>query len=200
MKEMKSRMKSEIVQLITAQESEEFNLRMAAIQGFEIFEDLKDSDLVFSPDEYRKIMQLTLAGRNMPFEFKIFGSGPEDDLTPQQKKEIEQATKTFLGDARYAKFVEATDDTFRSAKSFVEKEKLPPQTSRALFDIQQAAESQAEQIRANQSLSAADRKRALQEVSATTEAAVAEAVGAKLLEKYRQNNGGWLKEIVKKQK
>ncbi len=201
LKELKARMKSEVVQLISPQECEEFGLRMATIQGNDIFEDLKDSDLLLSPDEFRKIMQLKVAGRDMPFEFKIFSSGSDDELTPQQIKEIEQATKTFLGDERYTKFQEATDGNFKSAKQFVETQKLPPQTSRALYEVQQAAENQAEEIRVNQSLNAADRKRALQEVRATTEAALARMFDEKTLKTYYKEQGNnWLPAISKNPK
>jgi len=200
-KELKARMKSEVVQLISPQECEEFGLRMATIQLHDIYEDLKDSDLLLSPDEFRKIIQIKVAGRNMPFEFKIFGSGPEDDLTSQQKKEIEQATKTFLGDARYTMLQEATDDNFKSAKQFVETQKLPPQTSRALYEVQQAAENQAEEIRVNQSLNAADRKRALQEVRTTTEAALARMFDEKTLKAYYKEQGNnWLQAVSKNPK
>jgi hypothetical protein len=198
LKELRAQMKDDVAQLLPAQEFEEFRLRLAAIQELNDPKDLTDAGISISPDELRQIVRIKSAGHEA-WDGGILGFSRGEESSPAEQRlaklEADVTIQKLLGETRYAKYQEATDDELKSATRFVQQQKLPQPMGGAIYEIQQAAQDRALEIQDDPSLTPSQRRRAVKEVRTTTEAALSQTLGEKGMETYRKNPGGWLNEL-----
>lgn len=197
-RELVKNFRNEMSKLMPPQEFEEFNLKAAAIEQHQLAERSSQVGLSLSPDEFREIVRLRAAGSD------IFNGLFQTDLEEkdenalakfQREREAETKIQALLGESRYAKFQEATDNSLRSALQFVKAHELPASLGHALYEVQQAAEEQALSIKYDESLSPSQRRHALQAVRSQTESVLTETLGEEFLKTYRDRNGRWLKKL-----
>jgi hypothetical protein len=117
--------------------------------------------------------------------------GEEKAKQEAAKKALDDDIKTQLGEARYAEYKRSEDHAFQAMYRVADREGLGKETAIKIYDMKQAAESQAKDLRANKELPAAQRTAALQAVREETERAIKGVLGEKGFDSLERNNGAW---------
>lgn len=120
----------------------------------------------------------------------------ERTLRQNAEKELETALQTALGDDRYKDYKRASDWQFQNTLRALKKADLDQSVAIQAYDIQKAAEKEAQAVRADSSLKGEARQAALEAIRLTTENALQQAMGEKGWEQYnRPQTTGWLNGI-----
>lgn len=181
-------MEAELAKTLSPQEMEDFNLRMSNTANMMRFQLAS-----FEPDEqeFRNVFKLKKAFDD---EFGFAGIAPTDKAEKEKfdaaKKELNAQLKQVLGD-RYADYERAQDYTYQGLYA-VSKE-----ATVAAYDMKKAAEAEAKKIGNDKSLTAEQRKAALQGIQQETRNSLRTTFGDKAFESYQKNPGAyWLKGLA----
>jgi hypothetical protein len=187
----------EISSFLPNGEFAELSLRLAMLEKHSMAEDLTKAGISLSGEELRRIVQIRTAHENILGEVLNFGivNVDGDEKSPlmarAHQKEADGKIRVLLGDARYFKYKAVTDDGFKSALAFAEARKLPAETGRIIYDIQDAAKDRAVEAWDDTSLTPTERRRALQDLQQATIGAFEELLGGEATEAFKTQNSGW---------
>jgi len=186
---------AELAKVLTPQELEDYELRMSdtahRMRNFEL------DDFDASEKEFRDIFKLR---KNFDGEYGTFAPDLADPdwvkRRQEGQKELDEQIKQVLGESRYQEYQRAQDLAYKTALRVAERQGLGPQVAQQVWDLKQAAEAQAGQVRANMALSDEERKLTLRAIQTEAGQAVAGALGQPGFVAYqKQTGGGWLRSL-----
>jgi len=117
--------------------------------------------------------------------------GEEKEKKDAAKKALDESIKTQLGDARYADFKRGEDYAYQSMYRVADREGLGKEAAVKVYDMKQAAEAQAKQLREDKALTGEQRTAALRAIREETEKSVKAVLGEKGFTSLERNNGAW---------
>jgi hypothetical protein len=183
--------KTELGKILSGSELAEFELRTSDTAN-----QLRANLIGFNPSEseFREIFEMQKA-----VEEKFAFVNPNDETVQQQKaaaeKEIQDTLKRQLGGTRYAEYERAQNPDFRNACVFTEVYELPTSTAQAIFEIQQVAQAERQNLLGNSTVEEGARLEALKAIQAETEKALRATMGANVFAKYSQGTGKWVQNL-----
>ncbi|MEW6303000.1 MAG: hypothetical protein AB1705_05985 [Verrucomicrobiota bacterium] len=118
------------------------------------------------------------------------GQTPEDT----QRERVEKV-RSVMGDERYAEYLKTKERDFQDLMRFGLPLDLSRDSIAAVYDLKKAAESQANALRNDASLSVEQRTAALQAIQAEAQKAVSAAMGEAAYNSYSRGRGYWLRTI-----
>lgn len=101
--------------------------------------------------------------------------------------------RELLGDERFAVMQQANDQNYVQLYDLAERFELPPQAVTEAMQMRRDAEAAGEQIRANQQLTAAQRRDALQAIQRESQQAFEQLLGSEAYYTYQRHGGEWLR-------
>ena len=123
--------------------------------------------------------------------------GEEKAKCDAAKKDLDESIKSQLGDQRYAEFKRGEDFAYQAMYRVADREGLGKEAAVKVYDMKQAAESQAAQLRNDKQLSADQRATALRAIRQETEKSVKAVLGEKGFTSLERNNGAyWLQSLA----
>ncbi|MCU0782610.1 MAG: hypothetical protein MUF81_00905 [Verrucomicrobia bacterium] len=182
----------QLAELLTPEELAEYRLRNSP--GADVC--LRQSRVEFSEDELRIIARATAQRQKAEAEFQQ--NTPEAN---RQRAEVRQRAaaeiQKSLGEARYADYQRATDNSFEQISQVIERYSLPEQKGTAVYDRFHQAEAQARRTREGESRTVEERTASLQAIRAETERALEAELGTGAWATYRERGGdGWLNQLA----
>lgn len=114
-----------------------------------------------------------------------------DEETAQFKSELHR----YLGDAKFAQFERATDNDFKAIFEVTLETDLTPDVAVKAYDIRKSVLDEVKRLRADTSLSDADREQQLSRIQAETEGAMQKVLGEQALGAYLNRGGAWLTNV-----
>jgi len=177
----------ELRTLLTPQEYEDYELRTSRTA-----ERMRGTLGSFSPSEqeFREIFRL-----RSEYEQQFFGQDVDDATRQAAESALEQSLANSLGQDRYEEYKLSQDDRYRSIYDFAQRNELPAETARAIYDIQSVAEAERSQILSDQSLAPQDRELILAAMAEETAQVLQRTLGAELYDTYASRDGRWMARI-----
>jgi hypothetical protein len=164
--------------LLSPEEMKEFQLRSsghahwaANLDGF----DATEAELIAVAKARLRVEELSVKG-------------------PARLQQIEEQTRSALGDDRYAEFQRAQNRDFQLARQVIERFSLPAETAVKVYELRQAAEQQAASLM-RMDLSGETRLAAAAAIQAETERSLRGTLGGNAYSLYEKSSGGWLKAL-----
>lgn len=156
----------------------------------------------FEPNEqeFRDIFKLQ---KTYDDEYGAMGMAIADDpdKAAKAKMELNEQMKGILNPERYADYERAQDYIYQGIAKVAQREGLPKEASIKVYDMKKVAEEEATKVRANASLSADQRKAALEAFRAETQRSMGEVLGPKAMQSYQKQPGAyWLRSISRNPK
>lgn len=191
LRKIEEQRKAELGKILSGSELAEFELRTSDTAN-----QLRANLIGFNPSEseFREIFEMQKA-----VEEKFAFANANNESVQQQKaaaeKEIQDTLKRQLGDARYAEYQRAQNPDFRSACVFTEVYELPTSTAQAIFEIQQVAQAERQNLLGNSAVEKGARLEALKAIQAETEKALRATMGVNVFAKYSQGTGKWVQNL-----
>ncbi|MDB6028046.1 MAG: hypothetical protein JWM68_4269 [Verrucomicrobiales bacterium] len=182
---------SDLAGMFTPGEMQELKLRNAFVGSIEKG---SVSAILLSVAECREVARLMLGSLPEP------GLIPMDDANSKileqlaHNESFQNQLRTFLGEARYARYQIAGTGNFTSIYRFVKDAELPRELSFDIARLSVAAENDAKQLRGNTAIPSATRATALKAVRHQIEQKVSGLVGTNQTDFLRRNEY-WLKEL-----
>ena len=150
----------------------------------------------FNPteDEWR-----SLTGLRSQFDESqrgLGGAGLTDEERAARQNELQagfdSAVQAALTPEQFAQYQLANNDQYQSLRNVTQRYGLPDSVAAESLGVQQTAQTQAAQVRANDSLSPEARQAALSAIQQETEQTLSQILGAKVLSTYKEYGGDWL--------
>ena len=150
----------------------------------------------FNPteDEWR-----SLTGLRSQFDESqrgLGGAGLTDEERAARQNELQagfdSAVQAALTPEQFAQYQLANNDQYQSLHNVTQRYGLPDSVAAESLGVQQTAQTQAAQVRANDSLSPEARQAALSAIQQETEQTLSQILGAKVLSTYKEYGGDWL--------
>ncbi len=177
-------------QLLTPKELDELNLRESDVA------DWAGSRPGFNPteDEWRLLTGL----RSQYEESQRTLTNP--DLTDEERMaqqneaqaNFDNAVKAALDPDRLAQYQLANNDQYQALHNVTQRYGLPDSVAAQSLNVQQTAQTQAAQVRANPDLSPEARQAALNAIQQETEQTLSQILGPKVLSSYKEYGGDWI--------
>jgi hypothetical protein len=111
-----------------------------------------------------------------------------------QKLEREEI-KQLLGPDRLAQYDRAQDERYREIYALTDRLGLPATSATQVYDIRNAAEAQAREVRTMKNLTAEERREMLGAIRAETERSVTQSLGEQPFSMYYKRSGQWLEQL-----
>ncbi len=112
-----------------------------------------------------------------------------------QQTEIQQQLETALGPDRFADYTRASNPAYSAAYQIAQRLNLPAEAPAQVYALQQQFTQQANAIKADTSLSAADRSSQLAAVSQQATSQVTAILGADGTAGYLRGGGNWVRNL-----
>jgi hypothetical protein len=192
--EINRQREAELAKLLTPVELEEYKLRNSQT-AMQMKYDLQ----AFEPSEqeFRALFKTREAYDQATMAYRYGGPDPDK---PEEAKMMAEAARLrdaeaqkILGEERYKEYKRAQDYSYRELYQLVQRSGLPKETAAKVYDMKDAAETQARQVRSDQTLTAEQRQQALAEIKNLTEKSVQEALGEKNFKSYQSRYGYWMR-------
>lgn len=113
-----------------------------------------------------------------------------------QPADTQAQIKAALGADRYAEYERAQDGDYQQTLRVTRRLGVADDTATQAWEIQRAASAAAQQLRANAGLDDASRQAALNEVAREADRSLRAALGESGFATYRENAGGWMKDLA----
>jgi hypothetical protein len=144
-----------------------------------------------SPEELQQIAEWKLESRIDP------DNGMDEDqlntLRAAQATVVNERIRELLGDERFAIMQQANDQNYVQLYDLAERFELPPQVVSQGLQMQRDAQAAGEQVRANQQLTAAQRRDALAAIQRESQQAFEQLLGPEAYYTYQRHGGEWLR-------
>jgi hypothetical protein len=187
---------AELAALLTPEELEEYQLRhsetadnmRAQLVGFNVTE-----------EEFRKIFRLQ---KSFDADFNQLFDPTDDSAMEIKARAQEEAQaalneelKKTLGPERYAEYVRAQDNDYKTLLQVSERFDLSRDVANRVYSMKVLAEQQRQQIEANPNLTDDQRAAALLAIARETERSVSGALGENVFKSYQKAGGQWLSSL-----
>lgn len=189
-------MEAEIAKLLDADENLDYQLRFSMTAN-----QLRMGLAGFDPDK-EEFMTLYNLRKEFDDRHSVLSRGSETPAEQKQRKAdekvLKETIKEALGEDRYADYEMAQDWKFKQTHMAASRSGLGTAEAKAVWEMRNAAEEQAKELRRNREMEKAQRDAALAVIRAETEASIRGVFGDKGWENYTRGNGtGWLNGIYK---
>ncbi len=195
--ESQRKMEAAIKQALTPEEFRDYELRMSMTANT-----LRSQLAGWDPgeQEFLKVYELRKAFDD---QFSMFNRGNESSTEQAKRREAEkqlnEAIQQALGSDRYAEYERAQDWSFQQIHQAAKRADLGTTEAVQVYEMKQAAEAAARDLRQNTELTADQRTAALAGIQAETERSIQQVLGDKGWGQYnRSANTYWLKNMVPK--
>lgn len=118
-----------------------------------------------------------------------------DSLTDEQEAQAAPAIREFLGESRYAQVERAGNADFRRLFDLGQEQELPRIAAVQAFEMRQLTAQEVVRLRADKSLSDAERQQQLALVQSQAQEGVLKALGAAACAQYLNQGGAWLTNV-----
>ena len=183
---------ADIEKLLTPQELEDYNLRMAPaswnlrnrLGGFEATE-----------DEYRALFRI--------FKDSRLGTSitTPNALSPGERQQAEADLRAqfeaALGPQRAADYRQMSDPNYAQVARLLDRLDLPTSLALQVTSVQQDIQQRASTIQRDRSLSAEDRRAQLAALAGEAESRLTTTLGERGLRAYKESSGFWLNTLVR---
>ena len=186
MQKMKKEMDAEMAGILSPKEYEDFQLRMSdtAMQMR-----MQLASLDPNEQEFRDIFKIK---NQFDDQFGTYGMASTDKAEREKyqaaQKDMNDQLKTLLGDARYTDYTRAQDYQYQNLYRITQKNDLPKEAANKVYDMKTTADAEARKVRADSSLSADQRKAALQGIRTETENSMRTVLGDKAWDSFQKQN------------
>lgn len=192
MQKAQKEMEAEMAKILTPEEFENYQLRLSQTSMM-----MRMQLTSFDPNEkeFRDIFKLQ---KEFDDEYGAMGINLSDDPDKMKKAkdDLNEKVKEILGGDRYTDYERSQDYIYQGIAKVAQREGLPKEAGIKVYDMKKVAEAEATKVRANKSLSADQRKAALEAIRTETERSMGEVLGAKAMENYqKQPTAYWLRNI-----
>jgi len=192
-KELEQQIKLARQQLLTPEESGEYELRSSNAANWAL------SAAGFEPteDEWRQVTKLqkqhndALEGLNASKPANDEEKRARAAETQRLNDELAKVRDTALGPERSAEYARANDRDFRQVRTVIQKYGLDDSVAQQVYELQRIAMKQADALRNNKSFDADARNAALVAVQQETERTLQQTMGAKAFNTYKKYDEGW---------
>lgn len=189
MQKMKKEMDAEMAGILSPKEYEDFQLRMSdtAMQMR-----MQLASLDPNEQEFRDIFKIK---NQFDDQFGTYGMASTDKAEREKyqaaQKDMNDQLKTLLGDARYTDYTRTQDYQYQNLYRITQKNDLPKEAANKVYDMKTTADAEARKVRADSSLSADQRKAALQGIRTETENSMHTVLGDKAWSSFQKQNGSY---------
>jgi hypothetical protein len=118
-----------------------------------------------------------------------------DSLTDEQEAQAKQAVREFLGEARFAQLERAADGDFRTLFDVSRDHHLPRDAAVKAFELRQLTAQVVARLRADPSLTDADRQQQFSQIEVQVQEGVLKVLGADACAEYLNHGGAWLTNV-----
>jgi len=173
-KQITANRKAQLAQILTAGELEEFEMRTSSSFASRLNSEFRE----FKPteQELRELFRL-----QTEIEDPTGGPGAAGRQDPgeiaQRQNEEREKIKAVLGEERFAEFERAQDGNYRSLAQLGERYNLPKENILQAYQIQQAMNSQLQQLSADPNQNPQDRRQSIQAIMAQNQEALKQLLG-----------------------
>jgi hypothetical protein len=189
MQKMKKEMDAEMAGILSPKEYEDFQLRMSDT-AMQMRMQLASLDPY--EQEFRDIFKIK---KQFDDQFGTYGMASTDKAEREKyqaaQKDMNDQLKTLLGDARYTDYTRAQDYQYQNLYRITQKNDLPKEAANKVYDMKTTADAEARKVRADSSLSADQRKAALQGIRTETENSMQAVLGDKAWSSFQKQNGSY---------
>jgi hypothetical protein len=183
-----------LAQFLTPDELREYKLRNSQTAQ-QISSDLHGVDL--TRGQYEALFDIREKYGDSIYNYGDAGNDADKiKQIEQNKKDMQADIAAALGADKSAELERAQDYQYQQLASLAKHSDLPPDTAPKIYDIKQAAEAAAADLRANNDLAPEQRQAELAQIRAVTEASVKAALGDKPYKRYLSNGAWWLNSIA----
>ncbi len=187
--------RTELAQILTPQELREYDLRMSdtanqirwSLRGFEP-----------TQEEFQKIFEARKAFDDEHGDVNDREDKAAYQRRDQARQERDEQIKAALGPQRAAEYQRGIDSDYQILDRIADRFDAPEGSAAQVYDMKKAVEEQMKKLRADETLSAAQRKAALLAIRQETEQAMAAALGERAFKNYKSWNNGWFRNISPK--
>jgi len=188
---------AELAKILTPAEMEEYKLRNS-----QVAQQMKWSLQAFEPSEqeFRTLFKVEDQFTDTMGRFRFGGPDPDDPAEQKQwsdaNKLKDEEYKKLLGEDRYKEYTRAKDYQYQELYRMAQRSGLPKETAGKVYDMKEAIEKQASQVKSDQTLSAEQRQQALGEMRMLAEKALQETLGEKNFKSYQSRGGYWMRNLA----
>jgi hypothetical protein len=191
-KKLQMEKRDELKSLLTPEEFEEYELRFSAAA---VNLRVRLAALEPSESEFRELVKLRQSYEDAFTDVVTQNPSDPEGATKRAgaQAELNQQIRRVLGEARFAEYERHSDWAYRGARDTVQRHGLPEESAAAVLEMKHVAQSEAERLRADSTLSNEDRQRALNDVALAVEEAVFQLLGKDAYRTYRKHPGSsWI--------
>ena len=188
---------AELAKLLTPQEMEEYKLRNS-----QVAQQMKWSLQAFEPSEqeFRTLFKVEDQFADAIGRYRYGGPDPDDPVEQKRwadaNKLKDEEYKKLLGEDRYKEYTRAKDYQYQELYRLAQRSGLPKETAGKVYDMKEAIEKQATQVRNDQNLTSEQRQQALTEMRTLAEKTLQETLGEKGFKSYQSRGGYWMRNLA----
>jgi hypothetical protein len=121
----------------------------------------------------------------------------------KQREAIEQQVQAelrqVLGDARYAEFTRANDQSLQQTQAFVERQNLPPAAVDRLIAVKNDLQPRIAAVQSNRDLTINQREAQLAALHKEATEKITAVIGPQNVEAYSRQGGGWITQLARRE-
>ncbi|ACB74274.1 hypothetical protein [Opitutus terrae] len=187
---LEKEMRGDLAQILTTTELENYELRSSSTA-----QTLRQQLTTFKPteDEFRALFR---AARSTEDQFGATTGVTSAEQMQQRQAAFLQAASGSLTPERLAALTQATDPRYNMINRVVARYELPTTIVPQIAAVQQDIQRRAGAIRANRSLSGADRASQMTGLAQEATATLQPLLGEKGFEAYKQYGGSWMRMLT----
>ncbi len=195
--EINRQREAELAKVMTPQELEEYKVRSS-----QTAQQMKWNLAAFEPSEqeFRALFKVEDAFSSTMGAYRFGGPDPDDPVAQKKwadaNKAKEDEMKKLLGETRYKEYTRAQDYYYQELYRMAQRSGLPKETVTKVFDMKDAAETQARRVRSDQNLTPEQRQQALVEIRNLTQKSIQDSLGEKNFKRYQSQGGWWLNNLA----
>ena len=161
---------ADLASVLTPQELEDYEMRNSTVTTR-----LRPTLALFNAteDEFRTIYNI-----EQPFTDQLYPTGPGISFDPgKAQQEVSDQLKAALGDQRYADFERSSSRDFQQLSQLADRENLPAGTALQAYNLRDSLSQESNRIYNDATLSADDKRAALQSLAQNTRAQLLSTLG-----------------------
>ena len=148
-----------------------------------------------SEDEFKKIFDIRKAHQ----DDLAYNYDPDDKEAAKRRetvqKETDEQIKQTIGEDRFKLYKLSSDWNYKELVRIVDRQELPRENAIKVYDLKKEAEDAANQVRANNDYTQAQKNEILKKLREETEKGITGALGEKGWKRYNDRQGWWLNNI-----
>jgi hypothetical protein len=110
---------------------------------------------------------------------------------PKAEARVNEQIRATLGEERYAEYERAGDQSFQQLQAIVQQAGLERTAANEVYELKRAVDAQVAEVRGNQSLTAEERRTALESIGQDAERSAQQILGEDVWKRYDLSNTMW---------